>query len=98
MKKALLISLLISFNVFAMQGVQIENIQHKGNLTAFVIYERGNNGAYGYIVANCEKNVFGYGDLSGEAIDRPETIYFEDFKTGTPNEQYALSMACETDI
>lgn len=96
--KTLIICLILSFNTFAMQGVQIESIQHKGNLTAFLLYERGNDGTSGYIVADCEKGVFGYGDLSGDAIDRPDTISFDNFKTGTPNEQYALSMACETEI
>ena len=98
MKNILLIlGLIISFNIYAQQGVMVENIEHKGNLTAFLLYEQGNDGVSGYIVADCNKQVFGYGDLSGTAIDRPDTISFENFAVGTPNEKYALEMVCTKD-
>lgn len=89
MRILVIIGLILSFNICAMQGVQIKNIQHNGNLTGFILYEQG-NGLVGYIVADCKNNIFGYGN----SIEIQDSVSFDDFKNGSPNEKYALNLAC----
>ena len=94
MKKLLVTLLLLSSYAYA-GSVTVDTITHKNGLVSS--YFTSSFGPEGNLIVNCQASTYTYGDMSGESIDRPDTLSFSPLASANPDENLAFSMLCETE-